>query len=314
MWKQWQKCSRVAKHRLFVELLATCSETVGSELNYHLLMKRRLSKLEKGVPIFLGEKHEVKKFARFVGVRVPQQYFYGQLSDLDFGQLPSEFVLKPDFASTSQGVRLLEKRGNALYDLQKNEEFNRESVLEEERGIALKYFEDTSQGNFHAEELLRDHDGSAPIPDVRCYCFNGVIGMIVIERHITPTTRELMYFDGNFLPFVDTNERYSVAEVAKHLDTVVEAIVPKNWEALKLTAERISSAVPSPFVRVDLYDVPNGVYLGELTFEPGPYYYKNRLLMSQAESARLGRLWLEAEERLVKQGVIPVQDGMHEVA
>lgn len=283
-------------------------------MTYHTLLKRRLSGKEKGVPSFLGDKHEVKRFARHVGVRVPEQYFHGTLADLDFDTLPKEFVLKPDFASTSLGVRLLEKRTDGFYDFFTQKIVTKKSVLDNARQVALKFYDDLSKANFHAEELLKDHDGATPIPDVRCYCFNGVIGMIVIEKHDTPSTRELMYFDENFLPFIDVEARYSIIDSAKHMDSMPEATVPKNWESLKLTAERVSAAVPSPFVRVDLYDTPNGVYLGELTFYPGPYYYNNRLLMSHAESTRLGRLWLEAEERLVKAGVIPAQDDMHNVA
>lgn len=62
-----------------------------------------------------------------------------------------------------------------------------------------------------------------------------------------------------FLPFTDHDNRYSIAQVTKHLDTIVEATVPQNRRGLKL--------------------------------------------MSPAESARLGRLWLDAEERLVEQEV-----------
>ena len=65
-----------------------------------------------------------------------------------------------------------------------------------------------------------------------------------------------------FLPFTDHDNRYSIAQVTKHLDTIVEATVPQNRRGLKL--------------------------------------------MSPAESARLGRLWLDAEERLVEQGGVPM--------
>lgn len=76
------------------------------------------------------------------------------------------------------------------------------------------------------------------------------------------------------------------------------AVTPANAGEILNVARRVSAAVPSAFVRVDLYDTPKGVYLGELTFYPGTFYYKNRKLMHPMEAERLGRMWDSAAERL----------------
>ncbi len=44
---------------------------------------------------------------------------------------------------------------------------------------------------------------------------------------------------------------------------------PRHPRDLVAAAERIARALPGPFVRVDLYDVPGGVAFGEITPRPG---------------------------------------------
>ena len=79
---------------------------------------------------------------------------------------------------------------------------------------------------------------------------------------------------------------------------VDEAEPPEGAEALLAVARRVSTAVPSAFCRVDLYDTPAGPVLGEITFYPGTFFYKNRKLMAPEEAVRLGAMWGVAEKRL----------------
>ena len=44
-------------------------------------------------------------------------------------------------------------------------------------------------------------------------------------------------------------------------------------------------------------DLP-GPVLGEITFYPGTFFYKNRKVMAPEEAARLGKMWDAAEKRL----------------
>lgn len=281
-----------------VSQLGVCAVEQTKGADYLSRLARRLKGEEAGIPSFLGRKTEVPRFAKYVGVQVPESFFVGAKADLAFSEFPDEFVLKPDFASTSMGVHLLRKDGDDFIDLSTGHTISEETLFQRLDKVAEKYYDNVDAAIYRVEQLLRDHDGGTPPSDLRCYCFQGVIGMILKENHQGPGPTRLMYFDGDFRPFVDLEDRYSIVESVRHLDEIVEAVIPNNWRAIKAVAERVSRAVPSPFVRVDLYDTPDGVFLGELTFYPGPYYYGNRKLMSPMESERLGRLWGEAEERL----------------
>lgn len=263
-------------------------------------MEVRLSGKEAYVPGFLGAKARVREFAKTIGVATPQQHYSGPVAGIP-AVLPQRFVMKPEFASTSIGVMLLEQITRDLFkNIVTGEESSRASLVEYCADIATRHYGQANpEAVFVIEELLQGADGSIPPPDVRCYSFQGEIGMILTEHHITGQARA-MYFDGNFVPFDDLDERYSISDYsARTLDESIEAAVPpKNARTILNVARRISAAIPSAFCRIDLYDTDRGVVLGELTFYPGTFYYKNRKLMLEKEDERLGRLWDQAQERL----------------
>lgn len=268
-------------------------------MDYFEHMQLRLSNQERYVPARIGDKKLIRNFCDLIGVRTPRVYLRGLQKDLENFDFPDEFVLKPAFASTSIGVMLLSNAGNSTFkNLLTSEVVHLDDVLKRCKDIASRYYEDSSQGNFIVEELLRDENGSTPPQDIRFYAFQGEIGMILKEDHLTGNAAHAMYFDGNFMPFPDVSQRYSVAEKASALEVIVEAKTPKNWKELLAVAKRVSVSVPSAFCRVDLYDTPNGVVLGEVTFFPGTFYYRDRKIMSQSEAERLGRMWDDAAERL----------------
>ena len=269
-------------------------------MDYLEHMKLRLNSGESFVPARIGDKKLIRQFCDLVGIRTPKIYLRGFQSQLKNFNFPEEFVLKPAFASTSIGVMLLTRMGDSTFkNLITAEVITLDEILQKCAEISSRYYDDSSQGNFIVEELLRDENGSTPPQDIRFYAFQGQIGMILKEDHLSGNAAKAMYFDGDFLPFPDVSQRYSVAKAASQLEVIVEAKTPKNWKELLSVAKRVSVAVPTSFCRVDLYDTPNGVVLGEVTFFPGTFYYRDRKIMSQSEAERLGRMWDNASERLV---------------
>lgn len=260
-------------------------------------MERRLNGKEPFVPGYLGQKERIRQIADLIGVRAPRIFALKPIVPLLDSDLPAEFVLKPAFASTSIGVRLLRKEDDGFRDLVNNEFISYEELTSSSQEVSRRYFEGSDNGDFIVEQLLRGHSGQTPPPDVRAYCFQGEVGMILIEQHLSAPA-EAMYFDGDFLPFADVRERYGVAKGQDHLERIVEARVPDNWKELLNIARRISTAMPTAFCRVDMYDTPDGVFLGEITFYPGTFITRTRKIMHQAEAERLGRMWDSAEESL----------------
>ncbi len=267
-------------------------------MDYLQHMAVRLANQELFVPALFVQKRQLPAFAALIGVRVPEVYFIGPIRELLLADLPERFILKPMFASTSIGVHLLERADEGAYrSTVSGEVLDVETLIERCDAVSARFPKVRDTGSFVAEELLFDAHGGTPPPDVRAYSFQGKIGMFLVEHHIAGPA-EAMFFDGDFLPFPDVHSRYGVAAGAQNLEKIVEAEVPPNWKALKVVAERVSTAVPTAFCRVDMYDTPKGVYLGEVTLYPGTFYYKNRKLMFPCESERLGRLWDDALARI----------------
>ncbi len=269
-------------------------------MDYLSLIKQRINGEEKNIPERIEDKGFIKSFCDFIGIHTPRILQKNTLEEINVSQLPKNFVLKPTFASTSIGVQLLERISDSEFkNLISNEVLTWKSIKEQCEIVSNRFFPDDSENAVYlVEELIFDHEGNTPPQDIRFYCFQGEVGLILMEDHLSSSKVKAMYFDGGFLPFSDTNLRYGVADKANHLEEIVEAVPPENWQKLLNVAKRVSIAVPTPFARIDLYDTPKGIYLGEVTLTPGTFYYQNRKLMSNSENYRLGRMWLDSERRM----------------
>jgi len=268
-------------------------------MDYFELMQNRLDGKEEGVPGWLGAKRATRPFAENIGVMTPKLYFEATATELPSKTFPHEFVIKPSFASTSIGVKLMKKLAPGRYeDLLTGHEISILELQAECRKISEKYFEDPEKGTFYVEQLLRDSVGKFPPRDIRVYAFQGEIGFILAEDHISGVA-QASFYDADFEPLDDVSERFGVAPEIEHLESIVQEPAPANKLEVLAVAKRISIAVPASFCRIDLYNTSQGVFLGELTFYPGTFLYRNRKIMKQNEAERLGEIWERARTRLV---------------
>lgn len=274
-------------------------------MDYFELMQNRLDGKEEGVPGWMGAKGATRPFADNIGVKTPTLFFEATASEFPSKTFPNEFVLKPSFASTSIGVKLMKKLAPGQYqDLLTGDGVTVAELQDECGKISHSYYDDPNKGTFYVEELLRDHDDNFPPRDIRVYAFQGEIGFILAEEHIDGPARASFY-DENFELFEDIGERFEIASGVEHLEQIVQEPAPVNKQDVLSVAKRVSVAVPTAFCRIDLYDTPKGVYLGELTFYPGTFLYRNRKIMLQNEAERLGKLWEEAVSRLNGTKLLP---------
>ena len=206
-------------------------------------------------------------------------------------------MVKPTFASTSVGVTLIEVRDGELFDLVKGSPLSRDSIFADLLEVERRFLKVNAPGHYLVEELLETPDGAYPPPDIRFYMFQGEVGFILVEDHISGHA-EASCFDSSFKPMADVHKRFGVHEKVRHLESITHRSAPQSAEELIALAKRVSVAVPSAFARIDLYDTNRRPVLGEITLYPGTYYYKNRKLMSDCEARRLGLLWDRAEEKL----------------
>ena len=119
---------------------------------------------------------------------------------------------------------------------------------------------------FYAEKYLCDD-----INDYKIYCFNGEPKFIRVQKNMPDNSGKINnYYNLNWtLNDIETN----LPNYYRKPDIKFEK--PKNLGLMLEYAKKLSSEFV--FVRVDLYEFNDTVYLGELTFTPfnGRMNYKN---------------------------------------
>ena len=177
---------------------------------------------------------------------------YDDPDDIDFDALPERFVMK---AAHGSGFNIIVKDKSQLNIPQTNKMLRswlkqniswsgREWVYKEmpRRIVIEKYLEDDSGG----------------LKDFKFFCFNGKPSIMQLEvgRYTANNTRNFYDMEWNLLPF------------GKELPHNPDIDIPKpvRFEQMKQIATDLCK--PFQFVRVDLYEVGEKVYFGELTFFP----------------------------------------------
>ena len=183
-----------------------------------------------------------------------------RVEDIDFDTLPNSFVLKGTLGSGGNDVIIVKDKAQAdIPDIKKKlvqwlerpsrgKNSGREWVYENKphRILIEKYLTDSNQLN--------------GIVDYKFFCFQGKVKYVVldVDRYIHHR-RNIYTANWEYLPVSTDHETYG--------DTIH---LPGLFETMKHVAETLSR--PFPAVRVDLYQVNQQIYFGELTFYPWSGY------------------------------------------
>lgn len=214
-------------------------------------------KLHDRKPIYttMVDKYEVKKYvADIIGEEyiIPTFAVYDRVEDIDFEELPNQFVLKWTHDSgsivickdkskynTDAAVKKL-KKGKRSHYYWRSREWPYKNV--KPRIIAEKYMEDSKTSE------LRDY---------KFFCFDGEVKALFIatDRQKDGEETKFDFFDVDFnhLPFSNG-----------HSNAEIPPAKPEKFEIMKGLAGKLSKGIPQ--IRVDFYEVNDRVYFGELTF------------------------------------------------
>lgn len=185
---------------------------------------------------------------------IPLIGIYEKFEDINFNELPQQFVIKCNHDSggliVCKDKRLLniknvKKKINKC--LKRNYYYNgREWPYKNVKPkiIIEKYMED---------------DGMHELRDYKFMCFNSKVKCsFVCSNRFSE--------DGLHVTFFDT--QWNVMPFERHYPSIKEGLSkPQNYEKMVELAERLSENIP--FVRVDFYEINGKIYFGELTFYPG---------------------------------------------
>jgi hypothetical protein len=211
--------------------------------------------------------------ANRVGERMlPQLYCVtADPHSIDFSSLPQRFVVKA--AHGSGWVRIvLDKSAVDCQDL----------VTTCQQWLSANYYDVLRERQYRnvpprilIEEFLDDGSGNSPC-DYKLFVFGGKVRFIQIDVNRFSAHRQAVY-DRDWQ---DTGVKLTYERIAGQLPR------PPNLQALIETAETLSDNLD--FVRVDLYDVGERIYFGEMTPTPACGFTR---FQPRAMDDRLGSLW-----------------------
>jgi len=261
------------------------------------------SNLQKSIKKYEGITHPIDaigyklkgyNLADKLGIKHAKVYgIFEKIEDIDWKALPNEFVIHPQRGYGGNGVLPLVYDKGKYKNILKNIYMTREEVI-------LYFVEKVSEKRYnslgqprHSRDLWIEELLGNPVPyDWKIYTFNGESGIILqYKRDHEVNCKKLWTTD-----WISIDHGYKEAEAYDtnepcHVNNTMPLPVYKN-ELLEVARE-LSIEIKHPFVRVDLYDTPNGVYLGELTPLPGQVF-----TFTDYWDKRLGEMWEKAEEEL----------------
>ena len=249
----------------------------------------------------LHSKPKQRRLAERVGASLPEQYLdaaplAAALDVIEFSSFP-RVVLKPNQGRNGLGVYCLVRVEGGYHDLITDRVYSMEQL----RRAAVDSFGSLGRDDTWSLEelLLSPDDPRRAADDVKFYCFGGRAELIRVRNAVGDGKRRkhaMRHFDRDGNP-VDPG--------LSHSPTSDGLSLPAAFPEMLAEAERVSGAIPTPFIRIDMYDTHRGPVLGELTPGPGTLYTLNeewyrRFTRRWHESAR------ELESALVSGAVTPL--------
>lgn len=176
---------------------------------------------------------------------------YNNFNEIDFNCLPDEFVLKTNHGSGDVFICNDKKK----FDFDKCSKVLQENLSKDYSKQSLEYHYHYIEPKIICEQYLKDSYRKNPL-DYKFYCFNGKVECILLcsERE---KELKLDYYDLNWNYLNYSKEEYR---------SNIKHEKPNNLIEMIEVAQKLSENFK--FVRVDLYNINNKIYFGELTFTP----------------------------------------------
>lgn len=184
---------------------------------------------------------------------IPTLAVYESVEEIDFNALPNQFVLK----CTHDSGKIVICRNKVFLD-------KKAAIKKLKSGLRRTYVTQNREypyENVHrriiAEKYL-NNDNDEDLTDYKFFCFNGKAAYCqVIRNRSSNKTIDFYDKDWNHQPFHSSkNSSFSEVPIKK----------PLCYNDMWKLAEILSAN--RPFLRVDLYNIKDIIYFGELTFFP----------------------------------------------
>ena len=191
----------------------------------------------------------------FVSRRVGAQYLIPLLGDwsdpdeIDESKLPDRFVLK---CTHDSGSTIL-CTGKRSFDFASARKILRQKLRKDYSVAGREWPYHDVPRRILAEAYLGTEDGTPP-NDVKFFCFDGKVALVLVYIHHHDRENGSYTFLPDFTPFqIYENDEEPEPAISR----------PPHFDEMIVLCEKLSEGVAH--MRVDLYDMPEGVKFGEIT-------------------------------------------------
>lgn len=187
---------------------------------------------------------------------IPTIASWKSVKDIDLSTLPSQFVLKTTHAGGGCGVVVCKDKKKFNFDEAKKLLELSMSMVVGKEFRERPYYKVPKM--LFAEQYMSDT--SSDLIDYKFYCFNGIprYCQVIRDRHIKESI-DFYDMEWNLMPFVGLNPKCKNGNIP----------LPKPKCLFKMIdiCRILSNNIP--FARIDLYNINDHPYFGEITFYPG---------------------------------------------
>ncbi|MEI6555560.1 MAG: ATP-grasp fold amidoligase family protein [Paludibacter sp.] len=187
---------------------------------------------------------------------IPTYGAWDRFEDIDFDQLPDQFVLKCNHDAASTVLCKDKKTFDYTAAKKKlNKAVKQDYYRYQNRQWAYKGV----KRKIMAEKYMVD-SGREELEDYKFLVFNNKVkcSFVCTDR-----------YSGNGLKITFFDENWEKLPFERHYKTEDSLPKPPNYDKMVELSEKIAEKVGAPFVRIDFYDILNKIYFGEITFYPG---------------------------------------------
>ncbi|GMA45853.1 glycosyl transferase [Tetragenococcus muriaticus] len=204
--------------------------------------------------ITMVDKYEVKQYVQdTIGKQyiIPTIGIWEKFEDIDFDQLPNQFVIK---CTHDSGGVVICKDKRKLDKKKARKKIN--------KSLRRNYYLNTREWPYkHVKpriiiEKYMENPLDEDLKDYKFFIFNGTFkAMFIATDRNSQNETNFDFYDSNFnhLPFKNGHPN-SDKPIRK----------PENFEKMFKLAEKLAEGLPH--VRVDFYEIDNEIYFGEMTF------------------------------------------------
>lgn len=216
------------------------------------------------------DKHEVRKYVQEKipnanQILIPQLGIYNDVDDIDFNQLPNQFILKLTNGSSFNYICFDKNKRGEIKKIRNR--FKLWSKLNY-YAIGREWAYKNVKNRIICEKLILSAQGNPP-EDYRFFCFGGKVKMITVDvESVVDGVKNSDYYRKIY--DLDWNIIEATIEYPDKPELSIKK--PKLLNEMIEVAERLSKDFPA--VRVDFYSFEDKFYFGELTFYHASGYQK----------------------------------------